>query len=58
MRATIIFHTDQKFEKFQMIPEVPEFVSDVVAGLSVAGLIADVIVVADALTPTCGGAST
>jgi len=33
----IACQTDQKFEKFQMTPDVPELVSGVVAGVDVAG---------------------
>ena len=33
----IACQTDQKFEKLQMTPDVPELVSGVVAGVDVAG---------------------
>ena len=53
LSAAITCQTDQKFEKFQMMLEFPELVSDVVAGVGVAvdngaGVIAGVVAVADA----------
>ena len=52
----------QKSEKFQKMPEVPELVSGVLAGVCVAGddsagVIAGVIKVADAASPLCFGAN-
>ena len=54
MRAAVARQTDQKFEKFQMMPEVPESVFDVVAEVGAAkddG--AEVVAVEDAATPLC-----
>ena len=48
----IACQTDQKFEKFQMTPDVPELVSGVVAGVDVAG---DGTAGVDAAVPFCGG---
>ena len=52
--AAVARQTDQKFEKFQIMPEVPELVFDVVAGVGAAednG--AEVVEVEDAATPLC-----
>ena len=64
-RTAIACQTDQKFEKFQMMPEFLELVSVVVAGVGAAvdngtgddgaGVIAGVVAVADAATSLCGG---
>lgn len=56
----IACQTDQKFEKFQMTPDVPELVSGVVAGVDVAGdgaagVFAGVFAGVDAAVPFCGG---
>ena len=61
----IACQTDQKFEKFQMTPDVPELVSGVVAGVDVAGdgaagdgvagVFAVVFAGVDAAVPFCGG---
>ena len=70
MHMAIACQTDQKFEKFQMMPEFLELVSVVVAGVGAAvengavdngtgddsaGVIAGVFAVADAATSLCGG---
>ena len=53
----IACQTDQKFEKFQMTPDVPELVSGVVAGVDVAGdgASGDGVAGIDAAVPFCGG---
>jgi len=56
MHMAIACQTDQKFEKFQMTPDVPELVSGVVAGVDVAGGgVAGVFAGVDAGAPFCGG---
>ena len=61
MHMAIACQTDQKFEKFQMTPDVPELVSGVVAGVDVAGDgaagdgVAGVFAGVDAAVPFCGG---
>ena len=58
----IACQTDQKFEKVQMTPDVPELVSGVVAGVDVAGVdvagdgaSGDGVAGIDAAVPFCGG---
>jgi len=56
----IACQTDQRFEKFQMTPDVPELVSGVVAGDGAAGdgvarVFAGVFAGVDAAVPFCGG---
>ena len=51
---------DQKFEKFQIMPEDPEFFSSVVSRLGAAGddvaeFVAGFVAVTDAAVPFCGG---
>ena len=65
MHMAIACQTDQKFEKFQMTPDVPELVSGVVAGVDVAGDgaagavagdgAAGVFAGVDTAVPFCGG---
>lgn len=56
MHMAIACQTDQKFEKFQMTPDVPELVSRVVAGVDVAGDgAAGVFAGVDTAVPFCGG---
>jgi hypothetical protein len=66
MHMAIACQTDQKFEKFQMTPDVSELVSGVVAGDGVAGDgvagdgasgdgVAGVFAGVDAAVPFCGG---
>ena len=63
--ATITLQIDQKFEKFQIMPEALEFFSDVVsrlgaagddiAGIVVAEFIAGFVAATDAAVSFCGG---
>ena len=60
MHMAIACQTDQKFEKFQMTPNVPELVSGVVAGVDVAAAVAGdgaagVFAGVDTAVPFCGG---
>jgi hypothetical protein len=56
MHMAIACQTDQKFEKFQMTPDVSELVSGVVAGVNMAGNgVAGVFAGGDAAVPFCGG---
>ena len=61
LRAAITSQINQKFEKFQIMPEAPEFSSGVVSGVGVvendvAGIVvAEFVAGTDAAVPLCGG---
>lgn len=65
LSSTITLQLDQKFEKFQIMPEALEFFSDDVsrlgaagddiAGIVVAEFIAGFVAATDAVVPFCGG---
>ena len=56
MRELIAFQTNQKFEKFQIMPDAPELASDGVAWVgAVRNDGAGVTALNDAAIPFCGG---
>ena len=58
VRALIVCQTDQKFEKFQRMPEPLELVPDVVTAVGAAGTDgAEVPAPVYAAVPFCGGAN-